>query len=559
MNSRILVTSALPYVTGTKHIGNLAGSLIPADVHARFQRLKGREVLFVCGTDEHGTPAELAAGASGIPVAEHCALQHAEQAATYRGFDISFDHFGRTSSPANHELTREIYLALDAAGFIEERVTPQAWSATDGRFLPDRYVTGTCPHCGHPEARGDQCDACGRLLDAADLISPRSAVSGAGDVELVPTKHLFLKQSLAAAKLEEWLLGKVGEWEPLVTSLALGRLAGGLEDRCITRDLSWGVPVPREGYGKKSFYVWFDAPIAYVSLVKEWADSGIGRDWRDWWSPEADVSYTQFMGKDNVEFHTLTFPSSVVGSGHPIRLVDRIKAFNWLTFPGGKFSTSSRRGVFADEALEEFPADTWRWWLTANAPETSDTLFSSRRFADGVNADLANGFGNFANRTLRFADAKFGGLVPGAGVPGPGEDRLARDAAELVAGIAREFEALRLRRACALVRELWSLGDRYVSEESPWALVKSDPERAACVTRTALNLLALGAVVASPVIPGVAGTILDSLSWPGTREWPADPAAWLAEPGGRPLAVPAPAFPRIDDARVAALEARYGG
>ena len=247
MNDRILVTSALPYVTGNKHIGNLAGSLVPADVHARFQQLRGRDVLFVCGTDEHGTPAELAAAAAGIPVAEHCALQHAAQAETYRRFGISFDHFGRTSSPANHALTREFYLALDAAGFIEERPTLQAWSPTDGRFLPDRYVKGTCPHCGHPDARGDQCDGCGRLLDTADLVSPRSAVSGATDIELRESRHLFLRQSLAADRLGEWLRGKVGDWEPLVTSLALGRLSGGLEDRCITRDLSWGVPVPAGG------------------------------------------------------------------------------------------------------------------------------------------------------------------------------------------------------------------------------------------------------------------------------------------------------------------------
>ena len=238
--------------------------------------------------------------------------------------------------------------------------------------------------------------------------------------------------------------------------------------------------------------------------------------------------------------------------------MDRIKAFNWLTFPGGKFSTSARRGVFADEALEEFPADTWRWWLTANAPETSDTLFSSRRFADGVNADLANGFGNFANRILRFAVARFGDAVPSAGEPGPAEEALAREASALVEACAAEFEALRLRRACSRIRELWSLGDRYVSEAAPWTVLKSDPDRAACITRTALNLLGIGAAAASPVIPHAAAGILGALS-AGPARWPSDAAALLASPGGRGLSVPPPLFPRIDDARVAALEARFGG
>ena len=297
------------------------------------------------------------------------------------------------------------------------------------------------------------------------------------------------------------------------------------------------------------------APIAYASLVREWAAAAPGRDWL---SPGARVEYTQHLGKDNIEFHALTFPSSIIGSGNIIRLVDRVKAFNWLTFPGGKFSTSARRGVFADEALEEFPADTWRWWLTANAPETSDTLFSSRRFADGVNADLANGFGNFVNRILRFAVTNFGDSAPSAGEPGPAEEALAREVTALAGACAAEFEALRFRRASSRIRELWTLGDRYVSDESPWTVLKSDPARAACITRTALNLLGICAVVSSPVIPHAAGTVLDALSAAPAR-WPFDPAALLAAPGGRRISVPPPLFPRIDDARVAALEARFGG
>ncbi len=282
MTDRILVTSALPYVNGIKHIGTLAGSILPADVYARFQRLRGRDVLFVCGTDEHGTPAELAALEAGLPVAEYCARQHAAQAEIYRRLDISFDHFGRSSSPANHALTRHLFLCLEAEGFIEERVLQQVWSHADRRFLPDRYIVGTCPHCGDAAARGDQCDSCGRLLDPVELIAPRSALSGSTALETRETRHLFLLQSKLADRLRLWLEGR-HDWDPLVLSLARGLLDQGLRDRCITRDLAWGVPVPKPGWEGKVFYVWFDAPIAYVALTQEWADAAPGRDWHDWW------------------------------------------------------------------------------------------------------------------------------------------------------------------------------------------------------------------------------------------------------------------------------------
>ena len=340
MSDRILVTSALPYVNGIKHLGNLAGSILPADVYARFQRLRGRDVLFVCGTDEHGTPAELAAQEAGLPVAEYCALQHAAQADIYRRLRISFDHFGRSSSPANHALTQQLFLRLVANGFIEERVLRQLWSRVDNRFLPDRYVVGSCPHCGDTAARGDQCDNCGNLLDPAELIAPRSALSGSTALETRETRHLFLLQSKLTDQLRRWLDTKT-DWDPLVLSLARGLLDQGLRDRCITRDLAWGVPVPKPGWDGKVFYVWFDAPIAYVALTQEWAAAAPGRDWRDWWRTGSGTRLVQFLGKDNVAFHALTFPATILGSGADIRLVDRIKGFSWLTWGEGKFSTSS--------------------------------------------------------------------------------------------------------------------------------------------------------------------------------------------------------------------------
>jgi len=343
MTDRILVTSALPYVNGIKHIGNLAGSVLPADVYARFQRLRGRDVLFVCGTDEHGTPAELAALEAGLPVAEYCARQHAAQAAIYRRLGISFDHFGRSSSAANYALTQQLFLRLEENGFIEERVLRQVWSHTDHRFLPDRYIVGTCPHCGDAEARGDQCDGCGRLLDPMELIAPRSAVSGSTALETRETRHLFLLQSKLADRLRGWLDSK-SDWDSLVLSLARGLLDQGLQDRCITRDLAWGVPVPQPGWDGKVFYVWFDAPIAYVALTQEWAEAR-GCNWRDWWRCGAGTQLVQFLGKDNVAFHALTFPATILGSGADIRLADRIKGFSWLTWGGAKFSSSRGAGA----------------------------------------------------------------------------------------------------------------------------------------------------------------------------------------------------------------------
>ena len=365
--SKFLITSALPYVNGVKHLGNLAGSLLPADIHARFRRQTGHEVLFLCGTDEHGTPVELAAHAAGVPVADYCARQHAVQADIYRRFGLSFDHFSRTSGEANRRLTQELFRCLDAAGFIEERTILQAYSPTDRRFLPDRYVVGTCPHCGHPNARGDQCESCTALLDPEELLSPRSAISGATDVEFRATRHLFLKLSAFDGRLRDWLATR-RDWPTLVRSIALKWLDEGLRDRCITRDLEWGVAVPKAGFEDKVFYVWFDAPIGYIAAAIEWSEAAPGRDWRDWWQSGADVTYVQFLAKDNVPFHAVSFPATLLGSGLPFKLVDTIKGFNWLTFEGGKFSTSAGHGIFTDTALALLPADTWRWWLAANAP-----------------------------------------------------------------------------------------------------------------------------------------------------------------------------------------------
>jgi methionyl-tRNA synthetase len=557
--SKILITSALPYINGVKHLGNLAGSILPADVHARFHRQIGSEVLFLCGTDEHGTPAELAALEAGLDTADYCSRQHAIQADIYRRLAISFDHFSRTSGPANRALTQEFYRRLDAAGLIEEGTIRQPFSPTDGRFLQDRLVEGTCPRCGDGRARGDQCEACGSLLDASELRSPRSALSGATDIEFRETRHLFLKLDACATRLRAWIDSQ-GDWPPLVRGIARKWLDEGLKPRCITRDLAWGVPVPRQGFEEKVFYVWFDAPIGYIAAGIEWAETR-GRDWREWWQGGDEVRYVQFLAKDNVPFHTISFPATLLGSGIPFKLPDLIKGFNWLTFAGGKFSSSRRRGIFTDAALDELPADYWRWWLAANAPETADTDFTVERFALGVNNDLAHVFGNLVNRCLAFVAARFDGVVPAGGADDGGETALAERLGRHLHRLREAQLAAQIRRAATEVRAIWSIANGYLAEQAPWSAINADRGRAGAVTRTAVNLVRLAAIVAWPFIPSSAEEVLRSLG-EGAPVPPFPPTArdlLSAVPPGRPIRVPPLLFPALDADRAARLAARYQG
>jgi methionyl-tRNA synthetase len=559
--TRYLITSAIPYVNGVKHLGNLAGSLLPADVHTRFRRQTGAEVLFICGTDEHGTPTELSAAAAGQDARTYCDAQHARQAEIYRRFGLSFDHFGRSSSPQNHALTQHFYQRLDASGLIEERDVDQVWSPRDGRFLPDRYVVGTCPHCRYEAARGDQCDGCGALLDPPELRDARSAISGHRELEIRASRHLFLRQSLLVEKLRDWVDHR-NEWPGWVASLARSWLTSDLRDRCITRDLAWGVPVPRPGFEGKVFYVWFDAPINYIAATKEWSDADASwRDWRSWWWQPRDVRYVQFLGKDNVPFHAVSFPATLIGSGEPWKTVDVIKGFHWLTYQGGKFSTSRRRGVFTDEALEVLPADLWRWWLIANAPETADVDFSVRRFADDIGKDLADVLGNLATRTTSFASRAFDGRVPADGEPGPAEQLLANEVDRRIAAVHGCHDGLELRRAAAETRALWVLANRYVQEQAPWTAIKSDLARAAVATRTALNLLCVCATVSWSIIPTLAGSILSAFDDTTDRPpWPDRPIApALDARKGQPIARIEPLVGKLTDEDVARLEQRFAG
>jgi methionyl-tRNA synthetase len=576
--SRILITSALPYINGVKHLGNLAGSMLPADVYARFQRARGRETLYVCATDEHGTPAELAAAAAGQDVRAYCDEQHQVQAGIAARFGLSWDIFGRSSSPQNRALTQGFAKTLWENGYIEERVTQQVYSLADKRFLPDRYVVGTCPHCGYEAARGDQCENCTRVLDPAELIHPRSALSGSPEIEIRDSKHLFLRQSVFAPRLREWIDGKKGEWPNLVTAIAYKWLDEGLQDRGITRDLAWGVPVNAETWGAnpdglkpdveglagKVFYVWFDAPIEYIAATAELAAAnGQGDEaWERWWrAPGAgDVKYVEFMGKDNVPFHTVGFPCTLFGvnetGDRPWKLVDELKGFNWLNYYGGKFSTSQKRGVFMDTALEILPADYWRWWLTANAPEGSDASFTWEQFQTQVNADLADVLGNFVNRIVKFTESRFEGLVPEGATPGVREGQLATDVEAKLKELTELLEANELRKAAQAVRQLWVLGNQYLTEAAPWTVFKADPEMAGMIVRQGLSLVALFARVSHPFIPFASVAIAASVGDEFPQAWP---ERLELLPAGRKVAAGEVLFRKIEDVQVAEWVERFGG
>ena len=564
--ARILITSALPYINGVKHLGNLAGSMLPADVYARFKRAQGHEVLYICATDEHGTPAELAAAAAGQDVRTYCDEQHAVQKAAGEAFGLSYDWFGRSSNAPNHRLTQHFADILEKNGLIEERVDRMIYSVDDGRFLPDRYVEGTCPHCAHVGARGDQCDNCGRLLDPTDLIDPYSAVSGSRNLEVRDTRHLYLLQTKLADRIRAWI-GWKSDWQTLARSIALKHLDEGLIDRGITRDLKWGVPVvgpdggPRPGMEGKVFYVWFDAPIEYIGATEEWADA-TGATWRDWWRTDEgadDVRYVQFMGKDNVAFHTVSFPATILGSGEPWKTVDTLKAFNWLNWYGGKFSTSQKRGVFMDQALELLPADYWRWHLTAYGPEHSDAAFTWEQFQSTTNKDLADVLGNFVNRIVKFAESKFDGVVPDGGEPGPLEARLEADVRAGIAEATAQFEAMEFRKAAVALRAVWVLGNEYLQEAAPWTAFKTDPVRAAVGVRTGLNLVALFARLAAPVMPDSAVKIGSAVG-ASDRSWPTANAPLLdVLPRGQTVAAAGVLFTKIEDGQVAEWAERFGG
>jgi methionyl-tRNA synthetase len=562
-----LITSALPYINGVKHLGNLIGSLLPSDVYARFLRAKGDEVLFFCATDDHGTPAEIAALKANQPIAEFCAEQHEIQKNIYQRFGLSFDHFGATSREPNRRITQRIAKGLWKNGMFDVKGIKQVYSKADNRFLPDRYVEGTCPHCGYTKARGDQCENCTRVLDPTDLINPRSAISGSTDLEIRETKHAFLKLSQMSDKLRAWV-NEQTEWPALTRSIALKWLDEGLHDRGMTRDLKWGVPVPEEfgpEFTDKVFYVWFDAPIGYIGTTAEWAEK-IGKpdEWQKWWLNANDVRYTEFMGKDNVPFHTIIFPAMLMGAGEPWKLVDQIKSFSWMTYYGGKFSTSQRHGVFTDQALGILPnADYWRYYLLARAPESDDSSFTWDDFQSVVNKDLADVLGNFVNRTLQLTSRNFGNKMPEFKNPTQADMDCAGRLNKILERYTNHLEKIELRKAVEALRELWVAGNEYLASQEPWQVVKTDKERAASILNIACGMIVMYAHAMRPIIPFTSDKILALFKNPKallkdpSKTWPSSLS--IMKPGQLEFTLPTEVlFPKITDEQRAEWEAKFG-
>ena len=566
--------------------------MLPADVFARYQRARGNEVLFICGSDDHGTPAELGAIKEKQDPKTYVAKWHDFQEDIYARFGLSFDWFGSTSRPQNHRLTQHLARQLHKQGLLDVRSERMLFSKADDRFLPDRYVEGTCPKCGFAKARGDQCDNCQSVLDPTDLINPYSAISGSHDLEVRESKHLYLKQSTLVPQLRAWIDSQT-EWPKLSRSIAYKWLDEGLQDRGITRDMKWGVPVPVDTFGPdfagKVFYVWFDAPIGYIAATEEWSNSKGGKTPESgiplspgaarWWL-DPSVTYTEFMGKDNVYFHTLSFPSTLIGSGEPWKKVDSLKSYNWLTYYGGKFSTSMGVGVFTDTALELLPADYWRYYLLARTPEGDDSEFRWADMQAVVNKDLADVLGNFVNRTLQFTAKHFGNAIPPMGEPTAADMACAERLNATLARLTTHMDNAEMRKGVEALRELWVIGNEYLATEEPWKALKTDKARAATVLNIAVGMIAMYARAMAPFVPAAAARLMaifpdpqalmnDTIpAGPAPRAdlpatlhtpWPWPTSLHTCKPNAGTFTLPdGVLFPKIADEQVAEWEARFG-
>lgn len=561
--SKILVTSALPYINGVPHLGHMVGCLLPSDVYARYMRMMGNEVLYVVGTDEHGTTSEVGALKAGMDVQAYCDMNHDRHYRTYKDFELSFDYFGRTSSEQNKEMTYHIFEQLDKNGFIEERTVKQIYSIDDKMFLADRYITGTCPHCGYDKARGDQCENCTKVLEPTDLIDARSTISGSKNLEVRETKHLFLNLPKIEPKLREWLKTKEAFWPEVAYSIAQKWIKEGLQPRCITRDLKWGFPVNKAGFEDKVFYVWFDAPIGYIGITKQWSDEKPEeRNWKDWWYGAKDVRHVEFMGKDNVPYHAITFPATLLGTGEPWTQVDYLKGFSYLTYEGGKFSKSEQRGIFAEDAVKEFPADYWRYWLMSNVPESSDSSFSFDLFASVVNKDLNGVLGNFVSRVLKMTSSKIGNEVPAGGELTAVENELIANLQQHTDDYFKYMNELEFRKALNELRAIWVEGNNYISVTEPWTVIKTDAERAAAILRVCINLIRIFAILSAPIMPDVAAKMLAKLHL-DAKDMPLLKGFNIAKEitavkAGQPFEVGDMLFERITPEKVEELKQKYG-
>jgi methionyl-tRNA synthetase len=556
--NNILITSALPYVNNVPHLGNVVGSVLSADVFSRFSKLRDRPTLFICGTDEYGTATETKALETGQTPQELCDEFHKKHKEVYDWFEIGFDYFGRTTTEQQTVIAQDIFLKLHKNGYLEERTTTQPYCEKHESFLADRYVEGTCPKCQYDDARGDQCDKCGSLLDPFELINPHCKLDGATPVPR-DTTHIFLLLNKIQPEIEKFFdkSSKVGAWPQNGVSITRSWLDKGLEGRSITRDLKWGTPIPLPGYEKKVLYVWFDACIGYPSITANYT-----KDWELWWRDPENVKLYQFMGKDNVPFHTVIFPGSQIGTGDKWTMLNHLSTTEYLNYEKGKFSKSRGVGVFGDGAKETgIPPSVWRYYLVANRPETGDTQFEWKSFIAANNSELLANLGNFVNRLVKFVNAKCGGVIPefSASYTDDSFDFPAFMAevnghlAEYVA----DMEAVKLRSGLKKLMEISATGNNLLAYRLDNANLASHPERTHTIIGLALNLAYLVASLTSPFMPSTAASIVQQLNAPLMSI----PNKWAghALKGGHKIGKAEYLFQKIPDEKEEEWRNKYGG
>ncbi|KAJ3302582.1 putative methionine--tRNA ligase, cytoplasmic protein rar1 [Kappamyces sp. JEL0829] len=510
----ILVTSALPYCNNVPHLGNIIGCVLSADVYARFSRLRGVNTLYICGTDEYGTATETKAIEEGVSCQELCDKYNALHKQTYDWFQIDFDYFGRTTTPQQTTITQDIYNHLDEHGHVFEDTVTQLYCEKHNSFLADRFVEGTCPLCQYNDARGDQCDKCGKLLNATDLINPHCKLDGAKPI-FRNSKHLFLNLTEHQPVLDAWFkkTSQEGSWSSNSESITASWLKEGLKPRCITRDLKWGTQVPKPGFEDKVFYVWFDAPIGYLSITANYTP-----DWEQWWKNPDNVKLYQFIGKDNVPFHTVIFPSTLLGTKEPWTLLHHLSTTEYLQYESGKFSKSRGVGVFGNNVMDSgIPVEVWRYYLLSNRPETSDSQFTWNGFAAANNSELLANLGNFINRIVKFTIAKYDGVVPKIHA-GEAEKSLVKDVETLLHSYVSYLENVKIRHALRVMMEISARGNLYLQDNKiDNSLFSNQRERCDTVVGSALNLCYLISALVYPYMPSTSASILRQLNLPQRR------------------------------------------
>ncbi|EPF28414.1 methionine--tRNA ligase [Treponema medium] len=577
---RKLITSALPYVNNIPHLGNLI-QVLSADVFARFCRLRGYTSLYVCGTDEYGTATETKALEEGKTPRELCDYYHAIHRDIYHWFNIAFDYFGRTSTPQQTEIVQGIFKDIEKNGFIKEHSMEQLHCAHCNRFLADRYVRGTCPHCGYEDARGDQCENCGKLLEPTELKAPRCSTCGAAP-EPRSTKHLYIDLPGIVPQYEPWMqkASVEGQWSNNAVQMTKGWLRDGLQERAITRDLKWGIPVPKAGFEDKVFYVWFDAPIGYISITKCFTDL-TGADWKNWWLEQNDIELFQFIGKDNIPFHTVIFPCSLIASGKDWVKLHHISSSEYLNYESGKFSKSKGIGVFGSDAKDSgIPADMWRFYIFYNRPEKNDALFTWKDFQERVNSELVGNLCNLINRTLTFVSRYYDGVIPQRdGMASAREDVRAvteglRAAAKYsIEKITALLEEAELRDAFHELFTLSSVANKAFQDGEPWKNREADPEKAEALLFELCYLIKDLLILMHPYMPEYADAVASFLGikiWSGNVfDWehsvqprPENTLAWenlLERSGLERVQKPAIIFKTLENDAIAAYRERYAG